>query len=120
MTQPITTEPISRTDLHEAISAGEVTVVDALGEHFWAQRHLPGAIPLLAEDVAAKAAELLPDKAATIVVYCSNPACGNSQAVASKLANLGYTSVRKYAAGIEDWVDAGLPTGKGLAASVPD
>jgi rhodanese-related sulfurtransferase len=100
---------ISRDDLKAAIEAGDVTVVDALGEQYWAQQHLPGAIYLVADDVEAEAPRLLPDKAAAIVTYCSNPACPNSQAVASKLEQLGYTNVRKYREGIQDWVEAGLP-----------
>ncbi|WP_020670318.1 rhodanese-like domain-containing protein [Amycolatopsis nigrescens] len=100
---------ISREELRIAIEQDKVTVLDALGEHYWAQQHLPGAVPLVADEVATRAPELLPDKAAAIVTYCSNPACGNSQAVASKLEALGYTDVRKYAGGIEDWVTAGLP-----------
>jgi rhodanese-related sulfurtransferase len=100
---------ISRDELHKAIDAGEVTVVDALGEQYWSQRHLPGAIPLAPGEVTAKAASLLPDKAARIVAYCSNTACPNSQQVAQALVGLGYTDVRKYAEGIADWVEAGLP-----------
>lgn len=56
---------------------------------------------------------MLPDKSAAIAVYCSNPACPNSQSVAAKLTALGYTNVRKYREGIEDWVAAGLPTESG-------
>ena len=103
------TELISRAELRIAIEAGTVTVVDALGEHYWAKQHLPGAVPLLADDVATLAATVLPDKTAAIVTYCSNPSCGNSQAVATTLEALGYTNVRKYRDGIEDWVTAGLP-----------
>jgi rhodanese-related sulfurtransferase len=44
------------------------------------------------------------------VTYCSNPACPNSQRVADRLAALGYTNVRKYREGIEDWTAANLPT----------
>jgi rhodanese-related sulfurtransferase len=97
---------ITRDELKAAIDGGAVTVVDALGEFYWAKQHLPGAV----YHVEARAAELLPDKAAAIVTYCSNTACGNSQAVASKLENLGYRNVRKYREGIQDWVEAGLPT----------
>ena len=57
-----------------------------------------------------RAADLLPDKSAPIVTSCSNHACHNSQAVATRLANLGYTNVRKYAEGVQDWVEHGLPT----------
>ncbi|MBV9139634.1 MAG: rhodanese-like domain-containing protein [Pseudonocardiales bacterium] len=101
---------ISREELREAIEARTVTVVDALPESYWAQRHLPGALNLVEDEVKAKAADLLPDKNAAIVTYCSNPACGNSQAVANRLEGLGYTNVRKYREGIQDWVEAGLPT----------
>ena len=100
---------ITRDELKAAVDAEAVTVVDALGEQYWAQQHIPGAIHLVADDVDTEAARLLPDKAAAIVTYCSNPACGNSQAVASRLENLGYTNVRKYREGIQDWVGAGLP-----------
>jgi rhodanese-related sulfurtransferase len=103
------TELISRTDLRTAIEAGTVTVVDALGGEYWAKQHLPGAIPLVAADVPTQAADLLPDRTAAIVTYCSNPACPNSGQVASLLEGLGYTNVRKYREGIEDWATAGLP-----------
>jgi rhodanese-related sulfurtransferase len=103
------TELISRADLFAAIEAGEVTVVDALGGEYWARQHLPGAIPLVVADVRARAAELLPSRDAAIVTYCSNPACPNSGQVATALADLGYTNVRKYREGIEDWAGAGLP-----------
>jgi rhodanese-related sulfurtransferase len=101
---------ISRDDLRAGIDAGTLTVVDALGGEYYAKQHLPRAVALVEADVAARAAELLPDKAAAIVTYCSNPSCPNSQRVAERLAALGYTDVRKYREGIEDWVAAGLPT----------
>ncbi|GAA3445461.1 rhodanese-like domain-containing protein [Planomonospora venezuelensis] len=107
---------ISRDELRTAIEAGTVVVVDALGGGYYAQQHLPGAIALVESEVAARAAELLPDRDAAIVTYCSNPACGNSEAVARRLTALGYTGVRKYREGIQDWVEAGLPVESGAAA----
>ncbi|MFC9972076.1 rhodanese-like domain-containing protein [Spirillospora sp. NPDC127200] len=101
---------ITRAELKEAIDAGAVTVVDALGGGYWAEQHLPGAVPLAPGEVDDRAAAVLPDKAAAVVTYCSNPACPNSGQVADRLTALGYTDVRKYREGIEDWVGAGLPT----------
>lgn len=101
---------ISRDELRAAIDAGTVTIVDALGGDYYAQRHLPGAVALAPPDVDAQAAAVLPDLDAAIVTYCSNPACPNSGQVATRLATLGYRNVRKYRDGIEDWVGAGLPT----------
>lgn len=105
---------ITRDELRDAIAADKVTVIDALPDTSYVQTHLPGAINLVEADVADRASTLLPDRDAPIVTYCSNPACGNSQAVATKLAGLGYTNVRKYREGLEDWVAAGLSTESGV------
>jgi rhodanese-related sulfurtransferase len=101
---------ITRDELKAAIDAGTVTVIDALGGDYYAKQHLPGAIALAPPDVDALAATVLPDRAAAIVTYCSNPACANSGQVAARLTALGYPNVRKYREGIEDWTAAGLPT----------
>jgi rhodanese-related sulfurtransferase len=107
---------ISRDELKAAIDAEAVVVIDALAEDYYRQQHLPGALNLVEADVATRAADLLPDRAAAIVTYCSNPACGNSEAVANRLSALGYSNVRKYREGIQDWVEAGLPTEAGPAS----
>ncbi|MFJ3914209.1 rhodanese-like domain-containing protein [Streptomyces vinaceus] len=101
---------ITRDELAAAIEAGAVTVVDTLGGAYYAQQHLPGALALVPADVDTRAPALLPDRDAAIVTYCSNPACPNSGQVADRLSALGYTDVRKYREGIQDWVEAGLPT----------
>jgi rhodanese-related sulfurtransferase len=103
------TSIITREELQAGLRAGVLTLVDALPESYYSQRHLPGALNLVAEDVETRAGLLLPDKDAAIVTYCSNRACANSSAVAAKLERLGYTNVSKYADGIQDWTEAGLP-----------
>ncbi|NGN65205.1 rhodanese-like domain-containing protein [Streptomyces sp. A7024] len=101
---------ITRDELKAAIDAGTVTVVDALGGDYHAKQHLPGALPLAPAEADARAADLLPDRGAAIVTYCANPACANSTQVAGRLTALGYTNVRTYREGIQDWTAAGLPT----------
>lgn len=101
---------ISRDEVKTGLDAGTLTLVDALPESYYDQQHLPGAINLVADDVDTRAARLLPDKNAPIVTYCSNPSCANSGLVAAKLENLGYTNVRRYGDGIQDWTEAGLST----------
>jgi rhodanese-related sulfurtransferase len=108
---------ITRAELQVALDAGSVTVVDALPASYYAQAHLPGAINLVESDVEAEAPRLLPDRSAAIVTYCSNAACANSQNVAAKLERLGYTNVRKYRDGIQDWSEAGLPVLSSTPAS---
>jgi rhodanese-related sulfurtransferase len=110
------TNLITRDELQAAIADGEVTVVDALPASYFEQLHLPGAVNLHVEEAIARAASVLPDKHAAIVTYCSNEACPNSESVARVLTRLGYTDVRKYREGIQDWVAAGLPTESGARA----
>ncbi|MFD7028593.1 rhodanese-like domain-containing protein [Streptomyces sp. NPDC059917] len=110
---------ITREELASAIDDGAVTVLDTLGGAYYAQQHLPGAVELLRADVDALAPTLLPDLDAPIVTYCSNPACPNSGQVADRLTALGYTDVRKYREGIQDWVEAGLPTEAAAPAAAP-
>ncbi|GAA3985758.1 rhodanese-like domain-containing protein [Allokutzneria multivorans] len=99
---------ISRDELRAAIEDG--TVLDTLGGDYYAQAHLPGALPLVLSEVDKAASALLPDEDALIVTYCTGPTCPNSGQVADRLTALGYTNVRKYREGIQDWVSAGLPT----------
>jgi rhodanese-related sulfurtransferase len=107
---------ITRDELREAIDTGTVVVLDALPASYYEKAHLPGALNLVEADVAALAPILVPDKATRIVTYCSNAACGNSKAVAHLLERAGYTDVRTYRDGIQDWSDAGLPVvGTGIA-----
>ena len=44
-----------------------------------------------------------------IVLYCTNVACLASQVVYRFLVEHGYTNVRRYAGGLVDWEEAGLP-----------
>jgi rhodanese-related sulfurtransferase len=108
------TQTISREQVRAGLDAGTLVLVDALPASYYAQQHLPGALNLVADDVDARAADLLTDRNAPIVTYCSNSACANSGQVAAKLERLGYTNVRKYVDGIQDWTEAGLPTEAGV------
>ena len=103
------TRNITRNELVDLIAAGEpVQFVETLRAEHFAQGHLPGAVHIHFEAVEDRAPELLPDKDALIVTYCSNTACQNSRIAAEKLAKLGYTNVRRYEEGKQDWVEAGL------------
>ena len=107
---------ITRQELASAIDAGGVVVVEALGPQYFESGHLPGAINIPHTEVIDLAPSLLPDKDAAIVVYCSNVQCQNSAIAQGELRGLGYTNVRKYAEGKQDWEAAGLPLETGVAA----
>jgi mannose-6-phosphate isomerase-like protein (cupin superfamily) len=85
-----------------------VTVVDAQPPTPYGQRHLPGAVNLVAEDSDEHVLGALPDTTAALVVYSTDADCGRATELAARLEALGCPDVRIYREGIEDWVRAGL------------
>jgi rhodanese-related sulfurtransferase len=62
---------ITRDVLKQKIDRGDdFVLVETLPEFMYNQRHLPGAINLPPNEVQQRAAVVLPDKDAEIVVYC--------------------------------------------------
>lgn len=105
---------ITRDELRTALEDGSVTVVETLRAEHFEQGHIPGAIHIHFDAVGELAPELLPDRDAAIVTYCSNTQCRNSEIAANQLAKMGYSNVRKYAEGKDDWAEAGLPLEVGV------
>lgn len=112
MTNPT---PIDREGVAEEIARGRAVVVEALPAPYYEDAHLPGARNLPHDATEHTIGEVLPDRDATVIVYCSNLACPNSTILSRRLAQLGYSDVREYEAGKEDWITAGL-----LVESVTD
>ena len=110
------TNTITRDELFDAIKANAVTVVEALPAAYYEDAHLPGAINIPHTEVKELAPTLLPDKDAAIVTYCANTPCPNSRVAALQLTKLGYTNVREYVEGKEDWSAAGLPLEQAVRA----
>jgi len=105
--------PITRDEVKARIDAGDVVVLEALPTLYYEDAHLPGALNLPHDEVDSLATELVPDKAANIIVYCSNGPCPNSGIASRRLDQLGYLNVFEYELGKEDWVKAGFPVEKG-------
>jgi rhodanese-related sulfurtransferase len=99
---------ISRDDLVAHLGRPGVRLVEALGPAFFGDVRLPGAVNLPPGQVDRRAARVLPDASATVVVYCSRT-CTNAEETARRLVHLGYRDVRVFAEGKEDWIEAGLP-----------
>jgi len=108
--QPIVTEmeetvkaeyhKISAKEAQDMIDSGNVTIVDVRTLEEYNSGHIKDAILLTNTDISAKAEEVLPDKSATVLVYCRS---GNrSQGASQELVRLGYTAVYDFG-GILDW-----------------
>ena len=93
-------QKISAEEAKSKMEAGDVIVLDVRTEEEFNEGHVPGAIRLEAEDFPDRAADVLPDKNAVILVYCRS---GNRSRTASLLLNdMGYVNVYDFG-GIRDW-----------------
>jgi len=84
----------------EMMENGDVIVVDVRTEEEFRQGHIEGAILIPDYDLDKLAAEKLPDKEATILLYCRS---GNRSQLSAHLLNgMGYQNVYDFG-GIIDW-----------------
>lgn len=101
---PITT--ISRDELWAKIDRGEdFRLIMTLNRWAFDAKHIPGSLQFDSQE--ALDASVKPDD--EVVVYCSHVDCLASVAVYRALVARGYRHVRRYAGGLLDWEDAGLP-----------
>lgn len=121
LTELIKAPPFHVTDL-QTIGLGEfrtlveekkAVILDARAAPFYDQGHVPGALNLARDDFARDyrklAPRLRPDRDRLIVVYCSGGECHDSKLVASALLSLGFSDVKVFTGGWEQWSQAGLP-----------
>jgi molybdopterin/thiamine biosynthesis adenylyltransferase/rhodanese-related sulfurtransferase len=87
--------------------AGGAALLDTREPQEWKTGYLHGAALVRPADVAARAAEVLPDRDRTVVVYCA--AGARSLFAARQLAQLGYRDVVSVAGGIVRWKAEGRP-----------
>jgi rhodanese-related sulfurtransferase len=103
-TEPIRT--ISRDDLKRELDRGDnLKLIMALNRWAYEAKHIPGSLHFDTPDELYTAVK--PDD--EVVVYCSNVDCLSSVALYRDLVRRGYANVRRYAGGLLDWEDAGLP-----------
>jgi rhodanese-related sulfurtransferase len=97
---------ISRDELKAKLDRGEdVKLVMALNRWAFDAKHIPGSVHFDAP--ADLYAAVAPED--DVVVYCSHVDCLASVALYRDLVRRGYRNVRRYAGGLLDWEDAGLP-----------
>ncbi len=105
-----TVETISRDELTEKIARRDkFRLVEVLPEEDYHEAHLPGAINLPPDQVSRLALKRLRDRDAEIVLYSDGSTSHPSEGAARELTERGYSHVRDYAEGKQDWIDSGLP-----------
>ncbi|MGH2675381.1 MAG: rhodanese-like domain-containing protein [Actinomycetota bacterium] len=102
--EPIRT--VGREELKAKLDRGEpIKLVMALNRWAFDAKHIPGSIHF--DDPGDLYSALR--QGDEVVVYCSNVDCLSSVALYRALVDRGYGNVRRYAGGLIDWEDAGLP-----------
>ena len=86
-------------------------LIDVREDNEWAAGHAAGALHLgkgiIERDIETK----VPDKSATLVLYCGGGF--RSALAADNLQKMGYTNVISMDGGIRDWREKGYPLTKG-------
>ena len=86
----------------KAVMDGEPSciILDVREQEEYDQGHIPGAVLMPYTQARELSPELVPDRDATVLVYCRSGR--RSKLAAQTLAELGYTDVREFG-GILDW-----------------
>ena len=99
-------EPVARDELLRRLNDGQVLMLDVRPEAEYAAGHIPGAVNVPHDQLAARLAEL-PERA-DIVAYCRGRYCVFAPDAVRLLRARGL-SARPLEGGLPDWRLAGLP-----------
>lgn len=105
---------IDRDELKKKIDIrAPFVLLETLAPEHFRNVHLPGARNAPPDRLEELAPVLIPNKQTEVVTYCAGPTCHASSDAARELAALGYTNVRHYVGGKQDWTSAGNPVERG-------
>ena len=94
-------QQITQEEAKEMMDSQEVIILDVREQDEYDSGHIPGAVLLPVGSInETTAAEVIPDKDSTVLVYCRS---GNrSKTASSALAEFGYTNIYEFG-GISTW-----------------
>jgi rhodanese-related sulfurtransferase len=97
--QSATTATTQTTDT--SVEKKSLKIVDVNEEKIYKDAHIAGAVNIAYDNLEQEAAQW--DKNTPIVTYCTTYECTESHRAAKKLRELGFTNVRVYEGGMNDW-----------------
>ena len=100
MTDKAAYQKISAEEAYEMMASQEVVVVDVRTQEEYDGGHIENAVLVPNESIVSEMPEALPDKEATLLIYCRSGR--RSKDAAEKLLKLGYQSVYDFG-GVIDW-----------------
>ncbi|WP_298753646.1 rhodanese-like domain-containing protein [uncultured Arcobacter sp.] len=87
-------------------------IIDARPYKMYLKETIPGAISIPDTQMSELKGRFPVHQGEKIITFCGGYKCGKSHKLAKKLVALGYRNVSVFAAGMPEWVDAGLATTK--------
>ena len=84
---------------------------NVLTDGYFTGEMIPGSRRVPLDAIGREVSEAKSPKGEEIIVYCGGPKCPQSLQAAQKLMDLGYTNVKAYEGGLEEWKNAGNKTG---------
>ncbi|HOV98870.1 MAG TPA: rhodanese-like domain-containing protein [Bacteroidota bacterium] len=103
-------EIIALPQAKEAYYSGSVRFIDARNEFEFKLGHIRGAIDIPLHDFDRYQTVLseIP-KDVLLIVYCDGVQCNSSIELAKKLSELGFSNIKVFFGGWQEWRTAGLP-----------
>jgi rhodanese-related sulfurtransferase len=96
-------------DIKKKLDAGEpMIIIDTREDNEWARGHIPNAVHLGKGVIERDIEKAIPDKDATLVLYCGGGY--RSALAADNLQKMGYRNVVSMDGGWRGWTEAGFPT----------
>lgn len=107
--ETITVPAISTDELKQALDRSKAFEFwNVLTDEYYSFENIPGSRHVPLDRIGREVARLNLSRDAEIVVYCTGPECMQSSFAFEKLFSLGYTNVRVYKGGLDEWEAAGL------------
>ena len=100
MTDKAAYQKISAEEAYEMMASQEIVVVDVRTREEYESGHIENAVLVPNESIGSEMPETLPDKDATLLIYCRSGR--RSKDAAEKLLSLGYQNVYDFG-GVIDW-----------------
>ena len=96
-------------NIKKKLDAGEpMIIIDTREDNEWARGHIPNAVHLGKGVIERDIEKAIPDKDATVVLYCGGGY--RSALAADNLQKMGYRNVISMDGGWRGWTGAGFPT----------
>lgn len=115
------TSPVGFDELFRRIADEDTTCVllNVLPRAAFESGRIPGSVNLPLGEIEERAGEVLPARDQETIVYCASSHCSLAGQGVALLRALGYSRVREFAGGMEEWTERGGRVERAAAGAPP-